>query len=275
MSQPVVGVGVSRFGTSFGGGIALTFGDQLGNHLLTTALQVNTGIAGSFSVKDIGAQVGYLNKSRRWNWGLVGGQIPYLSSGFQSAVRRLPNGDLVQSDQLFVLRQTERNVSGVVSYPLDRARRLEFQGGVSNISFDQTVQTTTFSLNTGAVFEDTSVTTPLAETLNLGTSSAAYVLDSSVFGADEPGAGAAVSIRSVAHVRHDQLHGSPRRLSPLLHAGAVLHLGCPADALRPIWQRLTGHSHFTALRRISLARARLRRQQHRLGRMRPDAGWQL
>jgi len=186
VSQPVVGVGVSRFGTSFGGGIALTFGDQLGNHLLATALQVNTGIAGSFSVKDIGAQVAYMNLSRRWNWGLVGGQIPYLSSGFQSAVRRLPNGDLVQSDQLFVFRQTERNISGVVSYPLDRARRLEFQGGVSNISFDQTVQTTTFSLNSGAVFEDTSETTPLAETLNLGTSSAAYVVDSTVFGAMSP-----------------------------------------------------------------------------------------
>ena len=85
VSQPVVGVGVSRFGTSFGGGIALTFGDQLGNHLLATALQVNTGIAGSFSVKDIGAQVAYINQSHRWNWGLVGGQMPYLSSGFQSA----------------------------------------------------------------------------------------------------------------------------------------------------------------------------------------------
>ena len=275
VSQPVVGVGVSRFGTSFGGGIALTFGDQLGNHLLATALQVNTGIAGSFSVKDIGAQVAYMNLSRRWNWGLVGGQIPYLSSGFQSAVRRLPNGDLVQSDQLFVFRQTERNISGVVSYPLDRARRLEFQGGVSNISFDQTVQTTTFSLNSGAVFEDTSETTPLAETLNLGTSSAALRGRLDGVRCYEPGAGAAVSIRSVAHVRDDQLHGSPRRLSPLLHAGAVLHLGCSADALRPIWQRLTGHSHFTALRRISLARARLRRQQHRLGRMHPDAGWQL
>jgi hypothetical protein len=186
VAQPVVGVGVSRFGTSFGGGLALTFGDELGNHLLATAVQINTGIGGSTSAKDIGAQVAYLNMSRRWNWGLVGGQIPYLSSGFQSSVGRLPNGDLVESDQLFIFRQTERNVSGVVSYPLDRARRLEFQGGVSNISFDQTVQTTTFSLNTGAVFEDSSVTTPLAETLNLGTSSAAYVFDSSVFGATSP-----------------------------------------------------------------------------------------
>src|SRR5678816_505657 len=113
--------------------------------------------------------------SKRWNWGLVGGQIPYLSSGFQSTVGRLPNGDLVESDQLFVFRQTERNVSGVVSYPLDRARRLEFQGGVSNISFDQIVTTTTFSLNTGAVFEDTTTTTPLADTLNLGTLSLIHI----------------------------------------------------------------------------------------------------
>jgi Tol biopolymer transport system component len=186
VSQPVIGVGVSRFGTSFGGGIAFTFADQLGNHVLSTAFQINTGIDGGMSVKDIGAQVGYLNLSRRWNWGLVGGQIPYLTSGFQSSTGRLPNGDVVRSDQLFVFRQTERNASGVVSFPLDRSRRLEFQAGVSSISFDQTVTTTTFSLNTGAVYEDSSVTTPFADTLNLGTSSAAYVFDASVFGATSP-----------------------------------------------------------------------------------------
>ena len=122
----------------------------------------------------------------RWNWGLVGGQIPYLSSGFQSSVGRLPNGDLVESDQLFVFRQTERNASGVLAYPLDRSRRVEFQAGVSNISFDQVVQTTTYSLINGAVYEDSSKTTPLAQTLNLGTSSAAYVFDTSVFGATSP-----------------------------------------------------------------------------------------
>jgi len=186
VAQPVVGVGVSRFGTSFGGGLALTFGDLLGNHLLATAIQINSNIGGSTSVKDIGAQVAYLNMKNRWNWGLVGGQIPYLSSGFQSSVGRLPNGDVVQSDQLFVFRQTERTASGVLAYPLDRSRRVEFQGGVSSFSFDQVVTTTTFSLNTGAVYEDSTETTPLADTLNLGTSSAAYVFDTSVFGATSP-----------------------------------------------------------------------------------------
>ena len=92
----------------------------------------------------------------------------------------------MQSDQLFVFRQTERNASGVLAYPLDRSRRVEFQGGVSNISFDQVVTTTTFSLINGAVYEDSTETTPLAQSLNLGTSSAAYVFDTSVFGATSP-----------------------------------------------------------------------------------------
>jgi Tol biopolymer transport system component len=186
VAQPVVGVGVSRFGTSFGGGLALSFSDMLGNHTLTTALQVNSGLGGSTSVKDIGAQVGYFNTARRWNWGLVGGQIPYQSGGFQSSIARAPNGDLLQTDQLFVFRQTERSASGVVSYPFNRVQRLEFQGGASQISFDQIVTTTTFSLISGAVFENSKETTPLDRTLSLGTGSAAYVFDTSVFGATSP-----------------------------------------------------------------------------------------
>ena len=149
--QPTVGVGVSRFGTSLGGGIALAFSDTLRNHSLFVAAQVNSTFGNSTSVKDIGAQVAYLNSARRWNWGVVGGQIPYLTGGFQSSVGRLPNGDVVQTDQLFVYRQTERSVAGVTSYPLDRSRRIEFQGGVSSISFDQIVTTTSYSLVNGAI----------------------------------------------------------------------------------------------------------------------------
>jgi hypothetical protein len=186
VAQPVVGVGVSRFGTSFGGGLALTFSDTLGNHLLSTAVQINSGLGGSTSFKDVGFQVGYMNMRRRWNWGLIGGQLPYLSGGFQSSVGRLPSGELVRSDQMIVFRQTERSASGVLSYPFNRSQRVEFQAGVSNISFDQIVTTTTFSLNTGAIFEDTTETTSLADSLNLGTSAAAFVFDSSIFGATSP-----------------------------------------------------------------------------------------
>ena len=186
VAQPVIGVGVSRFGTALGGGVALSFADMLGNQVLATAVQINSGIGGGTSVKDIGAQVGYFNMARRWNWGVVGGQVPYLSSGFQSGVGVLPGGDVVQTDQLYVFRQTERSASGVVSYPFDRARRVDLQSGVSNISFDQVVTTTTYSRLTGVVYQSSTETTPLAETLTLGTGSVAYVFDTSVFGATSP-----------------------------------------------------------------------------------------
>ena len=186
VAQPVVGVGVSRFGTSFGGGLALSFTDMLRNHQLVTAIQVNSGLGRSTSVKDIGAQVGYFNQAHRWNWGLVGGQVPYLSSGFQSSLSQRPNGDIIQTDQLFVFRQTERSASGVVAYPFNRAQRIELQGGASQISFDQIVTTQSYSRITGAVFQDSTETTSIGETLSLGTSSAAYVFDTSVFGATSP-----------------------------------------------------------------------------------------
>src|SRR4029453_7117487 len=44
VAQPVVGVGVSRFGTSFGGGLALSFSDMLRNHTLVTGFQTTSGV---------------------------------------------------------------------------------------------------------------------------------------------------------------------------------------------------------------------------------------
>jgi hypothetical protein len=186
ISQPSVGVGVSRYGTSFGGGIAFAFSDMLRNHQLITAVQVNSLGGSSTSLKDIGAQVGYFNQAHRVNWGLIGGQIPYLSSGFQSSISQRPNGDIIQTDQLFVFRQTERTATGVLAYPFNRAARVEVQGGMSQISFDQVVTTQSYSRITGAVFEDSTETTPIGETLTLGTSAAAYVYDTSIFGATSP-----------------------------------------------------------------------------------------
>jgi hypothetical protein len=186
ISQPSVGVGVSRYGTSFGGGIAFAFSDMLRNHQLVTAVQVNSLGGSSTSLKDIGAQVGYFNQAHRINWCLIGGQIPYLSSGFQSSISQRPNGDVIQTDQLFTFRQTERTATGVVARPFNRAARLEVQGGVSQISFDQIVTTQSYSRITGAVFEDSTETTSIGETLTLGTSSAAYVYDTSIFGATSP-----------------------------------------------------------------------------------------
>jgi outer membrane protein assembly factor BamA len=57
------------------------------------------------------------------------------------------------------------------------------------MSFDQIVNTTTFDLGTGSVISDNTVETSLARRLTLGTSSAAFVTDTTNFGATSPVSG--------------------------------------------------------------------------------------
>jgi hypothetical protein len=184
--QPMMGVGISRFGPAVSGGLSLYFGDMLENHLLATTIGVNSGWGGDLSGKDILAAAAYLTQERRWNWGGIAAQIPYLSSGFQTSIGYAANGDLIESDRLITYRQTEQSLSAVASYPFDRARRLEFHGGATHLTFDRIVNTLTYSLLTGRLYEDTTETASLAGALTLGTSSAAYVFDTTSFGATGP-----------------------------------------------------------------------------------------
>src|SRR6185503_13773862 len=84
--QPQVGIGVNRFGSTIGGGVSFYFSDLLGNHMLATAVQMNSGIGNNFSAKDTAAEVAYFDQSHRWQWGVLGGQVPYLSGGISSTV---------------------------------------------------------------------------------------------------------------------------------------------------------------------------------------------
>ena len=88
VGQLGIGVGANQFGAAFGGGVALSFSDMLGNHTLATALQFSSGLTGTFSAKDIAAQVGYFNQTHRWNWGVIAGQMPYTSWGLSERDRR-------------------------------------------------------------------------------------------------------------------------------------------------------------------------------------------
>ena len=182
----MIAVGASQFGPAFGGGLSLSFSDMLGNHTVATAVQFSSGLAGNFSAKDIAAQVGYFNQAHRWNWGVVAGQVPYVSGGFQSGLGTTPQGEPIQLDQNVIFRQTERSASGIVAYPFNRAQRLEVSGGLTQISFDKIVQTTAYSLSTGrVVINDTSETSP-TPSLTLGTSAVAFVDDTANFGATSP-----------------------------------------------------------------------------------------
>jgi outer membrane protein assembly factor BamA len=159
------------------------FSDMLGDHTLAAAVQFTAGSSTNFSLKNTAAQVMYLNQAHRWNWGVVGSQIPYLSGGVQEYIDPV-NNQLV--DQTFIFRQTELSASGILAYPLNRARRIEFQTGITQISFDQVVETQAYSLNTGQLIADETNTTTAAPSLTLGTTSAAFVHDTSSFGATSP-----------------------------------------------------------------------------------------
>jgi Tol biopolymer transport system component len=187
VGQPTVAVGVNRFGTMIGGGVSFYFSDLLGNHTLATAVQLNSGISNNFSIKDTAAQAAYFDQSHRWQWGIIGGQIPYLSGGISSTVGLAGQAGPVQVDQVIIDRQTEQSASGLVAYPFDRARRVEFQAGTTRVTFDRRVETTISSLTTGQILsDDTSDTTTLAPALNLANTSAAFVYDTSAFGATSP-----------------------------------------------------------------------------------------
>ena len=187
IGQPTVAVGVNRFGSTIGGGLSFYFSDLLGNHMLATAVQLNSGIGNNFSAKDTAAEVAYFDQSHRWQWGVLGGQVPYLSGGISSTVGLTPQAGTVRVDEVVIDRQTEQSMAGLAAYPFDRARRIEFQAGATRVSFDRRIESTVSSLSTGQVLSDqVGDTTTLAPPLNLGNTSAAFVYDAAAFGPTSP-----------------------------------------------------------------------------------------
>lgn len=184
--QPYIGIGVDPYGTFAGGGLSLFWSDMLGNYNLGTSLQINSGFGGfGDTLRNSGGMVQFADLTHRWNWGVAGGQTPYLAGGFASGLVSTEGGTLgVQETTIF--RQVERSLTGIAAYPFNEAQRLEFSAGFSNISFDQQVETIVYDPVTGSVLSQQTQTLPSAAGLNMGTASAALVYDTSSFGATSP-----------------------------------------------------------------------------------------
>ncbi|MPZ16796.1 MAG: BamA/TamA family outer membrane protein [Luteitalea sp.] len=171
-----MGVGASSFGTYLSGGVALQFSDILGNHILTTNILANG------EVEDIGGQVAYLNRSSRLNWGLIGGSIPYRWGGFRGRTLQ-PDGTF--TEDFVTIRQTHRQIAGLVAYPFSRSDRFEFSGGYENIAFDQEVDRFTFS-PFGELLDRSEFEEAAPDDIHLASGSAAFVHDTTVFGPTSP-----------------------------------------------------------------------------------------
>jgi WD40 repeat protein len=179
VGQPSLALGSSQFGTFIGGGASLYFSDILGNHNLVTGLNVQG------SLKDVNALVGYQNLTHRLNWGVVGEQTPYLTGAFAEQTATI-DGEPALVDQQLLQRQTNRDVYGILSYPFSQVQRVELQAGFTNISFDNELRTTAFSLLTGDQIVDEKQDLPAGRALNFAAASAALVYDNSFSGATGP-----------------------------------------------------------------------------------------
>ena len=127
------------------------FGDMLGDHTLADGGAAELRLHATASASRTPRRRSrYMNQAHRWNWGLVGGQIPYLSGGFQSAVGVIGRTSRSRSIRRSSSGRRSRAPPAIVAYPFNRAQRIEFQGGVHARSRSiRSCETTAFSLNTG------------------------------------------------------------------------------------------------------------------------------
>ncbi|HVG71508.1 MAG TPA: basic secretory protein-like protein [Vicinamibacterales bacterium] len=180
VTQPTVGVGVDRWGAFAGGGIAFIWSDMLGNHQLGAMIQASNRI------EDLGGAVMYLNRTHRWNWGLIVEQTPYTIGQFSQGVTVDPNFGTAFVQQETRITQINRGITGITQYPFSRAQRVEFSGGIRRISFDYEVESFFFGFPSGVFLGRTEEDLERPDALNLGETSAALVYDTSVFGATSP-----------------------------------------------------------------------------------------
>ena len=132
IGQPMLGGGADQFGTYIGGSASAYFSDMLGDRQLGVALQA------SGTVKDIGAQVFYLNSAKRWNWGYSISRIPYQYGYYGWTDTDVPNNSGGTLDALALTRYRifADNATGLISYPFSMTRRIEANLGFSRYSFD-------------------------------------------------------------------------------------------------------------------------------------------
>ncbi|MFQ5689176.1 MAG: hypothetical protein ACE5HQ_02745 [Gemmatimonadota bacterium] len=243
ISQPTLAAGASDFGVFFAGGASLFFSDLLGNRSLSALFQVNSSQGDV--VKGTAFLVGYNNNSSRWNWGLLGGQVPLVTRLFNTQLAMV-GSDTVQIFQFFRFFQINRQAGFVVAYPFNRSQRVELSLTARSIDFAFEVEEFGVDPFTGQVLfrdrrnlPDCSAAMPFGSarqcapgSLNMATGSVALVYDNSIFGGTsailgqryrfelQPTAGSLNYLTALADVRK---YVMPVR--PLVLAGRVLHFG--------------------------------------------------
>jgi Tol biopolymer transport system component len=180
LGQPMVGVGVDSFGSYVGGGISASFSDILGNHIVAGGVNMTSRF------DEAGGSIMYMNRTRRWNWGAALDSTPYVLRGFAQGI--VDGGDgipVIREDEQRII-QTDRGLAAIAAYPFSRAQRLEFTGGLRQITGKEDVTTRLFDINSGQQLTEETQVLSSFPTLNLAMVSSALVFDTSISGVASP-----------------------------------------------------------------------------------------
>jgi Tol biopolymer transport system component len=175
VGQPTFAVGADPFGKYAAGGVSFLFSDMLGNHTVGASAQMTSRF------DEFGGSLFYINRSHRWNWGAAIDQTPYV---YRAYAQGFVEDAYVEQEYRYL--QTDRSLSGVASYPFNRATRAEFSGGFRQIGLTQDVRTRVFDPFTGQQIDQFDEEIGGFDTLTLGQASGALVFDTSIFGITSP-----------------------------------------------------------------------------------------
>jgi len=217
---------VSTGGTGpfLSGGIGFLFSDMLGNHVVEAMVQANNDF------RDTAGRIGYMNRSGRWNWGGFYQFVPAVTGGIARGSTVI-NGQPVLIEQEVRDRQIGQQVQGVVEYPISRTQRFEFGTGLSHFTFNRHIRTDVFTPS-GAFISRDEERSQITDPLTLWQTSAAFVTDSSVFGATGPLMGTRARFEvapTVGGVDYTSVVLDARRyvmpFQPFTIAGRLVHVG--------------------------------------------------
>jgi Tol biopolymer transport system component len=178
VSPAQMGVGTDRFGVYAGGGITLNFSDMLGYHNLFTMAQINS------RVEDSALLLGYQNMKSRLNWGAVVQRIPYVYGGIAMGYDNFL-GQLSLLEQEYIFRQVNYQASIFAFYPFNQVRRFELSAGYRLIDYQEEVITRVYTVD-GFFVDRFKQELDAPDSLYYGFFTAAYVYDTSFFGATAP-----------------------------------------------------------------------------------------
>jgi Tol biopolymer transport system component len=179
IGQQIGAISGGTGGTYVSGGVSMLFSDMLGNHVVPVTVGVEGG------AKDVAAQTMYINRTKRWNWGVVASHVP-LRSGFVQAGVDVIDGIPVYLERTELLRETTTEVGGLLSYPFSRSTRIEFGAALQRIGFGREVETFVYSAGTGEFLYSETTDLEGYPSLRTVNGSVALVRDQTAFGAVGP-----------------------------------------------------------------------------------------